>query len=72
MPRTRTLTVLLVSCLLLPVAVRAEQEKPNIIFLLADDLGYGDLGCFGSAVIKSPNIDRLASQGVKLNQCYTS
>lgn len=47
-------------------------SQPNIVFLLADDLGYGDLGCFGSPVIKTPNLDRLAQQGVRLNQCYAA
>lgn len=60
---------------LCPVEVCAAEENaatPNIIFLLADDMGYGDLGCFGSPVIQSPNLDRLALQGVKLNQCYAA
>ena len=48
------------------------QDKPNIVFLLADDLGYGDLGCFGSPVIQSPHLDQLADQGVKLKQCYAA
>ena len=48
------------------------QDKPNIVFLLADDLGYGDLACFGSSVIQSPNLDQLADQGMKLNQCYAA
>ncbi len=48
------------------------DQRPNIIFLLADDMGFGDLGCFGSSVIQSPNLDRLAQQGVKLNQCYAA
>lgn len=48
------------------------SPRPNIIFLLADDMGYGDLGCFGSAVIQSPHLDQLARQGVKLNQCYAA
>ncbi|MDR1865771.1 MAG: sulfatase-like hydrolase/transferase [Bacteroidales bacterium] len=46
------------------------SEKPNIVFILADDLGYGDLGCYGSSVIKTPNIDRLASEGVSFVQAY--
>lgn len=50
----------------------ASEQPPNVLFLLADDMGYGDLGCFGSKVIHSPNIDRLASQGVKLRQCYSA
>jgi arylsulfatase A len=43
---------------------------PNFLFILCDDLGYGDLGCFGSAVIKTPNLDRLAAEGLKLTACY--
>jgi arylsulfatase A-like enzyme len=46
-------------------------KKPNIIFILTDDLGYGDLGCFGSKIIKTPNIDKLAADGVKLTQFYS-
>lgn len=45
-------------------------EKPNIIFILADDLGYGDLGCYGQQKIKTPFIDRLAGQGMRFTQFY--
>lgn len=62
--------------ILLLIALFASQlhaaPKPNIVFLLADDMGYGDLGCFGSPVIKSPNLDKLARAGMKLNQCYAA
>ncbi len=44
--------------------------KPNVIFVLADDLGYGDLGAFGQKLIKTPNIDRLAAEGTKFTQAY--
>jgi arylsulfatase A-like enzyme len=47
-----------------------EKQKPNIIFILADDLGYGDLGCYGQTRIKTPNIDRLAAEGMRFTQCY--
>jgi len=46
------------------------KHKPNIIFILADDLGYGDIGCYGQTKIKTPNIDHLAAQGMRFTQCY--
>ena len=45
--------------------------KPNIIFILADDLGYGELGCYGQTKIKTPNIDRLAADGLRFTQHYS-
>jgi arylsulfatase A-like enzyme len=45
-------------------------EKPNLIFILADDLGYGDLGCFGQEKIKTPRLDALAAKGMKFTQFY--
>jgi arylsulfatase A-like enzyme len=45
-------------------------KKPNIIFILADDLGYGDLGCYGQQRIATPNLDRLAAAGVRFTQAY--
>ena len=46
-------------------------EKPNVVFILADDLGYGEVGCFGQKKIPTPNIDRLAAEGMKLTQHYS-
>jgi arylsulfatase A len=51
-------------------AVAAQPVRPNIVFLLADDLGYGDVGCFGQRKIRTPNLDNLAKQGMKLTQHY--
>ncbi|HOZ46422.1 MAG TPA: arylsulfatase [Candidatus Hydrogenedentes bacterium] len=45
-------------------------ERPNLIFILADDLGYGDLGCYGQEVIETPNLDRMAREGMRFTQCY--
>ncbi len=45
-------------------------NKPNVIFILADDLGYGDLGCFGQQLIRTPNIDQLAKEGTRFTQAY--
>ena len=45
--------------------VTQQQKKPNVIFLIADDIGYGDLSCNGSKTIHTPNVERLAAQGVR-------
>ncbi|MCK5464202.1 MAG: sulfatase-like hydrolase/transferase [Bacteroidales bacterium] len=50
----------------------ARVDKPNILFLLADDLGYGDLSCFGSSDIETPNLDALAAGGIQLRNFYAS
>ena len=56
----------------LQTVVGAEDSRPpNVIFFLADDLGYGELGCFGQQRIRTPHLDRLASQGVRLTQHYS-
>ena len=48
----------------------AADDRPNIIFILADDMGYGDLACYGNRYIKTPNIDRLARTGTSFTQAY--
>ena len=55
-----------------PGEVPATAARPNIVFILADDLGYGDLGVYGAPDIRTPNIDRLAARGVKLTQAYAN
>ncbi len=47
------------------------SKKPNIIFVMADDLGYGHLGCYGQKYIKTPNIDTMAKEGLKFSQAYS-
>jgi arylsulfatase A-like enzyme len=51
-------------------ALTEPRRPPNIVLIFADDLGYGDLGCYGAGKIKTPNLDRLAREGVKLTQFY--
>ncbi|MBN2697186.1 MAG: sulfatase-like hydrolase/transferase, partial [Bacteroidales bacterium] len=46
------------------------SDKPNIIFIMADDLGSHDLGCYGQPLIKTPHIDKLASEGMRFTQFY--
>jgi arylsulfatase A-like enzyme len=59
--------------LLLAVAPAATQlERPNVLLILADDLGYGDLGSYGAPDVKTPNLDRLAREGVRLTQFYAN
>jgi arylsulfatase A len=55
----------------LTVAPAAEPAKPNVVFILADDLGYGDLGCYGQTKIRTPNLDRIAAEGMRFTQFYT-
>jgi len=68
--RTR-ITLLL---LLIPNSIlwSAESAKPNIVVFVADDMGWGDSGCYGNQLIKTPNLDKLATQGVRLTQCYSA
>lgn len=47
-----------------------KAEKPNIIFILCDDMGYGDLGCYGQPYIETPNLDRMAAEGMRFTQAY--
>jgi len=52
--------------------VQGQDTKPNIIVIFCDDLGWGDLGCFGNPVIRTPNLDRMASEGQKWTQFYVA
>lgn len=53
------------------LADEADAPRPNIIFIMADDLGYGDLGCYGQEKIATPNLDRMASDGLRFTRAYS-
>ncbi|NDC74386.1 DUF4976 domain-containing protein [bacterium] len=69
---SRGFSVLAVICCLGPLASAATPAKPNIVFILADDLGYRDVGCLGSNAYKTPNIDALAKRGMIFTQAYAA
>jgi arylsulfatase len=68
---TRLPILFLACCLVMPAARAKAAEKPNIVFILADDMGYSDLGCYGGE-IATPNLDRLAAGGLRFTQFYNT
>lgn len=53
-----------------PALCFAQKSRPNIIYIMCDDMGYGDLGCYGQRLISTPNIDRMAAEGMRFTQAY--
>ncbi len=79
----RTINMIFVVILVIAVAgcssgqskknkARADNEKPNVVIIYCDDLGYGDVGCFGAEDIHTPNIDRMAEDGIKFTEFYSA
>ncbi|WP_034235119.1 sulfatase-like hydrolase/transferase [Arenibacter certesii] len=62
----------IISYLLAPMLGAQSINPPNIVIIVADDLGYGDVGSYGHKFIKTPNIDKLAEEGIKMTDCYAS
>ena len=68
--KTAHLAGIILCTILAGLSPAAETPRPNIVFILADDLGYGDLSCYGQKKFATPNIDRLAAEGMKLTAHY--
>lgn len=62
----------IVSCLLVGCWLSAKPDRPNILLIVADDLGYADLSCYGNDRVETPNIDAMAAQGIRLDQFYAA
>ena len=60
----------LIFCLLLGISLHAQNSRPNFLIIFIDDMGYGDLGCYGGTDARTPNIDRLASEGTRFTSFY--
>jgi arylsulfatase A len=68
--RWMLLVAIVVAAITTAPAVSAETRSPNIVFFLADDLGWGDLGCYGQKKIKTPSIDAISAEGIRFTNCY--
>lgn len=67
----RSALCLLTLCCTIAVTQAAEPAKPNLIFILSDDLAQGDVGCFGQKLIQTPSLDRMAREGTRYTQAYS-
>ena len=70
--KLRNYFLLIVALVCCADTAKAEQPKMNVVFFLIDDLGWRDLGCYGSDYYKTPNIDRLAKEGVRFTDAYAA
>src|SRR5881628_1360887 len=70
-PHLALLAIALTS-LVFPPPLHAAPKPPNIVIILADDLGYGDLGCYGHPTIRTPNLDRMAAEGMRFTDFYSA
>ena len=61
---------LVVACSVFLPATFSAEKQPNLVFILADDLGYGDLGCYGQKLIQTPRLDRMAAEGMRFTDFY--
>ena len=68
----RLIAAALLALLVLPQAGHAAEPLPNLVVVFCDDLGWGDLGCFGNPTIRTPHLDRMAAEGQKWTQFYVA
>jgi len=64
------ISIFVISCQSQPKDNSEKATKPNIIYIMADDLGYGDVGCFGQKIIQTPNLDKMAEEGIRFTDHY--
>ena len=68
----RSLKIILLTVVLPLSIATAAPQKPNIVLILADDLGFGDTGCYGATKIPTPNVDRLSHQGLRFTDAHAT
>src|ERR1044072_1004265 len=68
----RLLILIIINLSYFPAPATAQQQQPNVIIYFVDDLGYGDLSCYGSKAINTPNLDKMAGEGIRLTSFVTA
>ena len=69
-PSTALIFAGICPAVILTNCMESKDQKPNIVILLADDMGYGDLSCYGSKIVHTPVLDKLASEGIRFTDFY--
>ena len=72
MKNIRSILILICLATVLYLASALARNRPNIVLFLADDMGYGELGCYGNADAITPNLDRFAAEGLRLTDCHAA
>ena len=67
-----SIILVVITCLHIAYPINAQDRLPNIVLVFIDDMGWGDFSCFGNAAVKTPNIDRLAEEGLRFEQFYVN